>query len=176
MLKKISLAIVIGFALLFVYAATLPSDYFIFREITINAKAETIYPFVNSSKKANQWMPWIDMDPSIKMNYSGPEEGMGSSSNWSSDGKMGVGSATIIESIPNKMVKTKLEYKKPFEGVQEAEFLITESNNQSVVKWSVRGKNNVIGRFFCIFMNMDKMVGGNFEQGLLKLKTLVESK
>lgn len=174
MLSKILIGIVLIIGLIAAYAAVQPAEYVIARSISIKAPASEIFPWINNSKKMNEWMPWIELDPKVVMTYSGPDEGVGAKSSWTSEGQMGVGSATISESTPNELVKTRLEYTKPFEMVQEAQMSITEKDGASVVRWSVSGKNNFIGRFFCVFMNMDKMVGNSFEKGLSKLKTTLE--
>jgi hypothetical protein len=173
MILKIALGLVALIALVVVYAALQPSSYSISRSAEFKASPEAIFPWLNNSKKAGEWMPWSAMDPKMKMSFSGPEEGVGSQSAWTSDGKMGVGSATVVESTPNQSVKTKLVYTKPFEGEQLAEISITPAAGGSVVKWSVTGKNNLVSRIFCMFMNMDKMIGGSFEAGLANLKQKV---
>jgi hypothetical protein len=175
MISKILIGLLILVSGFLTYIAFQPSNYFIVREIKIIAPTEAIFPWINSSKKNSQWMPWADIDPKMLTTYSGPEEGVGAISSWTSEGQLGVGSATIIESIPNQLVRTKLEYKKPMEMSQIADISITQSGNESIVKWSVQGQNNFIGRVFCFFMNMEKTVGGYFEQGLNKLKSTVES-
>ncbi len=174
MLKKIGLVVVAILVLILGYAAILPSDYVVSREITINAPAEKIFPYLNNSKLAEQWGPWSEMDPQAKMIYSGPDDGAGSKASWDSSGQLGTGSATIVESLPNQRVAIQLEYTKPMSMVQLAEYLVRSEGNQSVVTWKVQGKNSFPGRVMCIFMNMDKMVGGMFEKGLSNLKTLVE--
>lgn len=175
MLGKILIVVVLIILGIVGYAAFQPKEYSVQREVTIDAPPQVVFPWINNSKKMGEWMPWSEMDPKMVMTYSGPEEGVGATSSWQSDGKMGVGEATIIEIVPNQVVKTKLEYTKPFEGTQMAEISITPSGSQSVVKWSVQGENNLIGRIMCLFMNMQKMVGGSFEKGLAKLKQKVES-
>ncbi len=176
MIKKILYAILAFVVLICIYAAVSPSEYYVERQQTITAAPEKIFPLVNNAKKMNDWMPWSEADPKMVMTYSGPDEGVDAVSSWTSEGQMGVGSAKIVESVANEKVVTLLEYKKPFEGTQTAEVSISPSTEgQSLVKWSVKGHNNFIGRIMCIFMNMDKMVGSQFEKGLLKLKELSEA-
>lgn len=174
MIKKIVLAIVVLVVGIIGYASFQPAEYLIYRDVAISAPAEKIFPFLNSSKAMNEWMPWVEVDPKMKMTYEGPDSGVGAKSSWQSEGQMGVGSATIVESVPNQKVVTRLEYEKPFKGIQTSELVITGSGNQSLVRWSVQGKNNLVGRVMCLFMNMDKMVGGSFEKGLKQLKSNVE--
>lgn len=174
MIKKIGAALLLLIAGVLGFAAVQSPDYTISREITINAPAEKIYPFLNSSQLAENWAPWPEVDPEAKMGYSGPESGPGNRTTWESKGQLGTGSATIVESVPNQKVAIKLEYTKPIEMTQDSEYLIKSSGNESVVTWVVRGKNSFPGRVMCLFINMDKMVGGMFEKGLAKLKAVVE--
>ena len=147
MLKKI-VTVAIGLVGgLLVYAAIRPTEMMIFREIVIGAPAETIFPYINNSKKANDWMPWKDSDPEVAMIYSGPEEGIGSKSSWESTGQMGTGEALVLESVENQVVKTQLTYTKPFEMTQLAEISLTPVEGGTSVKWSVSGHNNYFFRF-----------------------------
>ena len=144
------------------------------REALIKATPDAIFPHINHSKKSNDWMPWSDEDPGVKMIYSGPDEGVGSTSSWNSRGRMGTGNAVVVESITNQVVKTQLTYTKPMKMEQLAEISLKPTSNGTIVRWTVTGKDTLIGRFFCLFVNMDKMVGGQFEKGLAKLKKIVE--
>ncbi|MEW6055089.1 MAG: SRPBCC family protein [Bdellovibrionota bacterium] len=174
MAKKISLVILAIVVMLLGYAALQPADYVISRKITINAPAEKIFPYLNNSRLAEQWGPWLEVDPQAKMVYSGPDAGVGSRTSWESGGRLGTGSATIVDSVPNQKVGIKLEYVKPMNMTQDSEYLVKSSGNQSEVTWRVQGKNNFMGNLMCLFMNRDKMVGGMFEKGLSNLKALVE--
>jgi len=174
MLKKILGGMAVVILGIVAYAALQSADYQVSREIVVKASPEAVFPYINSSKKSNEWMPWAASDPEMKMTHSGPEEGVGSKSNWESKGKMGTGEAEIVESQPNQSVKTKLTYLKPMEMSQIAEVSLTPSAEGTLVRWSVAGRNDLIGRVVCLFMNMDKMVGGEFEKGLANLKRMVE--
>ncbi|MBI3544702.1 MAG: SRPBCC family protein [Deltaproteobacteria bacterium] len=168
-----SVLVIVGVFL--AYAALKSGDYVISRELAIHAPAEKVFPYLNNSKLAGEWMPWAEADPTVKMSYSGPAEGVGSRSSWDSPGQMGTGSATVVESVPNRSVHTKLEYVKPFQMQQDAELSIRPADAGNViVTWSVKGTNTFMGRVMCSFMNMDKMVGGSFEKGLSNLKTRME--
>ncbi len=144
------------------------------RELIIKAPADKIFPYINNSMKANQWMPWQETDPDVKMVFSGPEEGVGSKSSWNSEGQMGTGEALVVDSIPNQSVKTQLTYTRPMNMSQMAEVALIPQPDGTLVRWSVSGKSNFVCRLFGVFMNMEKMVGDQFDKGLQKLKTLTE--
>ncbi|MEQ1665703.1 MAG: SRPBCC family protein [Bdellovibrionales bacterium] len=176
MIKKILIGIGVLFLILLAYAAMQPADYVIQREISINAKPEVIFPYLSGTKKNDEWMPWKDSDPSVKATYSGPDDGVGSISSWESTGQMGVGSAEITEVILNQKVIAKITYTKPMAFTQISEFLLIPNGDQTTMRWTVNGQNSFVSRVVCLFMNMDKYVGGEFLKGLNKLKNLVENK
>lgn len=178
MIKKILIGLVLVLAVFVTIAALKPEDYLIQRDIIITAKPETIFQFLVSSKNADSWMPWSETDPQVKITYSGPEEGVGSTSSWESPGAMGTGKAEIITVIPNQIVQTKITYTKPMVMTQDSEFILSPLGEGIQMTWTVRGKQPFFARLICTltFMNMDKYVGGMFEKGLSKLKTLAESK
>lgn len=174
MIRKVGIAIAVILGLFLIYVAFMKPQYSITRKITIKQPAEVIFPYINNAKLMQQWAPWQEMDPNMVMSYSGPEAGTGAVSSWESKGQMGTGSATVTESVTNILVRTKLEYTKPYVMKQEAIMAIQDTGDESIVSWSVTGENNFIGRLFCVFMDMDKVVGGTFEKGLNQLKANLE--
>lgn len=176
MFLKVAGAFVTLLVLIFAYGAMQPEDYVVTRSTTINAPAEKVFPFLNNQKLAEKWGPWLDVDPGAKMQYSGPDEGVGAKAQWNSTGRLGTGSATIVETVSNQRVRMNLEYTKPMQMTQISDYVLESKGTETVVTWRVEGKNSVMGRVFGLFMNMDKMVGGMFEKGLANLKTLVEKK
>lgn len=174
MLINILIGLAAVIALFLIYAALRPANYEISREITLNARREKVFPFLNTRSLANSWNPFLKNDPTLKVSFEGPEVGVGAVTKWADGKQTGTGSATVTESVPNEKVTIRLDYVKPFVGTQEAVYLLQGQGNQSVVTWKVSGKNAFFPRLMCMFMNMDKMVGGAFEQGLAELKTQVE--
>lgn len=173
MLKKILLGLGSVLVLFLGYIALQPSHFRVAREIAISAPVEKIFPYLNNQKKMNEWNPWTELDPAAKITFSGPDEGVGSRSDWDGGKQLGTGSATITESMPSR-IKVKLEYVKPFQMSQDAEYTLTPSGAQTVVSWSVEGENSFLGRVMCTIMNMKKSIGDTFDKGLAKLKTLAE--
>ncbi len=174
MFKKVVLVILLAIASLLIYAAFKDSHYRISREIVIKADIAKLFPYINNSQKTNEWMPWAEMDPQMKMTYSGPAEGFGSAAHWESAGPMGVGQSEVIESLLNDKVTTKLKYEKPRAMEQLAEMSLSAVEGGTLVRWSVEGTNDFMGRLVCVFINMDQMVGDMFSKGLNKFKTLME--
>jgi hypothetical protein len=94
---------------------------------------------------------------------------------WAGNNQVGEGTMTITESRPSELIRIKLEFLKPFAATNASEFTFTPQGNQTVVTWSMSGKNNLIGKAMSLVMNCDKMVGGQFERGLASMKSVVES-
>ena len=81
---------------------------------------------------------------------------------------------TITESRPGELVRIRLEFFQPFAATNTAEFSFKPSGDSTAVIWTMTGQNNFLSKAICLFVNMDSMVGGMFEQGLAQMKTLVE--
>lgn len=174
MFKRVLISIAVVIAAILTIAAFQPTEYKVSRELFIKASAEVIFPYLNNVKKTNDWMPWLDSDPNVKLSFSGPEEGVGATSSWESTGQMGVGQAIVIESTFNQSVKTKITYTKPMQMEQVSDFVILPSADGAIVQWNVEGKRNYLSKLVGLFFDMDKFVGGEFEKGLNKLKKQIE--
>ncbi|MDB6021894.1 MAG: polyketide cyclase, partial [Pedosphaera sp.] len=122
------------------------------------------------------WNPWTKLDPAIKMTYEGKPAGTGASYSWVGNSQVGEGRMTITESRPNELVGFKLEFFKPMAGVSTAEFTFKPQGGQTTVTWSMSGEKNFVSKAICLFVSMDKMIGGQFEKGLADLKSVSEGK
>ena len=152
-----------------------PADYQITRSATISAPPGDVFAQVNDVRKFQEWSPWAKLDPNVKNTYEGPPAGTGAISKWSGNNKVGEGIMTITDSKPNELIKMKLEFIKPFPSVADVRFDFKPEGKGTSVAWTMSGKKNFISKAFCLFANMDKMVGGDFEKGLANLKQLSES-
>jgi hypothetical protein len=175
MLKKISLLLVLVIAGILIAAGFASPKMDVTREIIVNAPVASVFPHINNSEKANAWMPWAASDPSLKMNYSGPAEGVGSKASWESTGDMGTGEALVVDSVPNEYVKTKLTFVKPFQMEEMATLSVAPVEGGTKVSWNAVAEKPYLFRVVGLFMDCDKMVGGEFEKGLASLKTKLES-
>lgn len=175
MLKKIVILLIVVIGVFLIYVAMLPDQLMVSRNIEIAAPPEVIFPYINNSKKANEWMPWLESDPEVRIRFSGPDEGVGSRSNWESSGQMGTGEAEVIESKVNQLVKTQINYQKPLETTQIAEVSLTPLEGGTKVEWSLSAHKGFLFRMIGVFFNCEKMIGAEFEKGLLKLKSQVEN-
>jgi len=175
MLKKILIAVAVIIVLLIIVVAVQPSDFRVTRSTKIAAPADVVFAQVNDFHNWDAWSPWAKLDPNMKKTMEGAPSGPGAIYSWVGNDKVGEGRMTITESHPSDLVQIKLEFIKPFEGTNTAEFTLKPEGDQTAVTWSMYGKNNFIGKAFSLMMNMDKLIGGDFERGLAQMKTVAEA-
>jgi hypothetical protein len=171
--------ILIGLAIMVVaflgIVALQPADYRVTRGISINAPAEVVFAQVNDFRKWEAWSPWVKLDPEVKNTFEGPATGTGAVFIWSGNADVGEGRMTLTESRPNDRIRIKLDFIRPFPDTCTVEFAFQPAGNQTAVTWSMWGHKNFIGKAACLFMNMDKMLGGDFEKGLAQMQTVAEA-
>jgi hypothetical protein len=175
MLKKILIALAAIVVVFVVVVAMQPSEFRIARTATISARAPAVFAQVNDFHSWEEWSPWAKLDPAAKTTFEGPSAGAGAIFRWAGNKEVGEGSMTITESRPSDLIRIKLEFLKPFAATNTAEFTFKPEGDQTAVTWSMAGQNNFIGKAFCLFMDRDKMVGGKFEEGLARMRSVVES-
>lgn len=175
MLIKILIALVLIIVVVVIVVAMRPADFRVARSTTITAPAEVVFAQVNDLHKWEAWSPWANLDPNAKNSFEGPPAGPGATFAWSGNNQVGEGRMTITESRPHELVRFKLEFVKPMKGTSTAEFTFKPEGNQTVVTWSMFGKNNFIAKAVGMFMNCDKMVGGQFDKGLAQMKSIAEA-
>jgi Polyketide cyclase / dehydrase and lipid transport len=161
--------------LLVAVVATRPADFRIVRSAAMSAPATAVFGQVNDFHKWDAWSPWAKIDPTMKQTYEGPPAGTGAIYAWAGNGKVGEGRMTLTESRPSELITIKLEFLRPFKATHTAEFTFKPEGNQTFVTWSMAGRNTFVFKAFGLFMNMDKMLGGEFEKGLAQMKSVVEA-
>jgi len=175
MLIKILIAVAVIVVVFVVVVAMQPSEFRVARSTTISAPPPAVFAQVNDFHKWEAWNPWGKIDPAMKQTYEGAPAGIGAIYTWIGNNKVGQGRMTLTESRPSDLIRIKLEFFKPFAGTNIAEFTFKPAGNQTVVTWSMTGKNNFMAKAIHLFMNMDKMIGGQFETGLAQMKSIVEA-
>jgi uncharacterized protein YndB with AHSA1/START domain len=168
-------AVLVVFVVFVIVVAMRPGDFRITRSATIAAPAAEVFAQVNDFHKWDSWSPWAKLDPTMKQTYEGPPAGTGAIYTWTGNGKVGEGRMTMTESRPSDLVRIKLEFMRPFKATNTSEFTFKPEGNQTLVTWSMSGHNNFVFKAFGLFMNMDKMLGGEFEKGLTQMKSVVET-
>ena len=174
-LKIVLTAIPVVVLIFLIVVAMQPSNYRVARSIVIAAPPDAVFPHMNELKKWEAWNPWGKADPNIKLTYGNPASGVGANYSWAGNREAGAGRATITESRPGESVKYKMEFFKPMPGFSEMDFTFKPQGNQTEVTMTVTGEKNFMARAFCLFVSMDKMIGGKFERSLADLKAIVES-
>jgi uncharacterized protein YndB with AHSA1/START domain len=173
--KKILLVLLILVLAFLGFAATLPEDYRVERSTTINAPAEAVFNQVNDFHNWNAWSPWAKLDPNAKNTFDGAASGVGAVFKWSGNDEVGEGSMTLLESRPQERIQIRLVFIRPFEDTADVEFKFQPQGEQTMVTWTMSGKHDFVTKIICYFMNMDKMLGSDFEKGLASLKATAES-
>ena len=174
MVKRILQLILLAIVLLVGYAATRPDTFRLERSIDIKAPPAKIFALIDNFKNWTTWSPWEKIDPALKRTYSGAENGKGATYAWEGNNDVGVGRMEIVESNPDAKVAIKLDFLKPFEAHNTAEFTLAPSGDTTRVTWAMFGPNPFLAKLIQVFMSMDKMVGGQFEQGLANMKAQAE--
>jgi hypothetical protein len=174
MAKKI-LAVVVGIiVLLLAVIAMQPGEFTIKRSATINAPADLVYAQVSDFRNWANWSPWEKMDPNQTRTFSDPSGGDGANYHWKGNKDVGEGNMKITNATPFKKVTIALDFIEPFPASNTTVFDLEENGGATTLTWSMSGKNNFMGKAFGLFMNMDKMVGADFEKGLASMKEISE--
>jgi Polyketide cyclase / dehydrase and lipid transport len=175
MLTNILIIVAIIVVAFVVIVAMRPSEFRVTRSTTISAPPPAVFAQVNDFHKWEAWNPWGKIDPGMKQAYEGAPAGTGAIYTWTGNKEVGEGRMTITESRPSDLIRIKLEFFRPFRANNTTEFSFKPERNQTAVTWSMTGDNNFIAKAVHLFMNMDKMVGGQFEKGLAQMKAVVET-
>ena len=168
----IGLAVIVG---VFVIVVSMqPAEFRVERSITMEAPPAVAFAQVNDFRKWEAWNPWDKVDPAMEKTYEGAPEGKGAVYGWAGNGDVGEGRMTIEESRPGELVRIDMEFYKPMAGNSTAEFTFKPAGEGTQVTWSMFGKNGFIGKAMCLFMDMEDMIGPQFEKGLADMKAAAE--
>jgi hypothetical protein len=175
MLKWTLAAVAAVIVVFLIVVALQPSDFRIERSATMRAPAPAAFAQVNDFQNWQAWSPWEKVDPALKRQYDGPKAGTGAVYAWQGNKDVGEGRMTIMESRPAEVVRIKLEFFKPFAATNTAEFSFKPAGaDTTAVTWSMAGQNTFLSKAISMFIDMDRMVGGMFDQGLTQMKAIVE--
>lgn len=174
MLKKIALVFVVLVAVVLVLAATKPDVATVQRSATIKAPPEKIAALINDFRTWGSWSPYEKLDPNMKRTLSGATSGTGAVYEWEGNSKAGQGRMEITEASPAR-ISIKLDFLKPFETHNRAEFTLEPKGDATNVTWTMHGETPYFAKVIHVFVSVDRMVGPDFEAGLANLKALAES-
>jgi uncharacterized protein YndB with AHSA1/START domain len=175
MLKKVLIVFATLVAVLVVIIAVQPAQFSVTRSTTIEAPPSTVFALVNDFHQWALWSPWEKLDPDMKKEFSGAAIGKGSIYSWSGNDSVGEGRMTIVDNRPPERIEIKLEFLKPYAATNDTEFNFKPVGSSTEVSWTMSGYNNFMGKAFSLVMNIDQMVGKDFEKGLASMKQAAEA-
>jgi len=171
MLKKIAVGLAVVVVAGAAYVATRPSQFRVSRSRLVAAPPDVVYAYVNDFHRWPEWSPWEKLDPARKREISGPPAGPGAVYSWAGNKQVGEGRMTITDARPGQSVTIRLEFFRPWSATNTAQFDLAPSGTGTNVTWTMTGDHNMIAKAFSVFMDMDKMIGPDFERGLANLDT-----
>ena len=170
----VAAVIALAIAIVLILALTKPDIFRVQRVATIKAPAETIFSLINDFHRWGGWSPWETRDPAMKRTFSGAESGKGAVYAWDGNKNVGSGRMEILDAVLPSKIVIKLDFIKPFEGHNTAEFTMLPRGAATEVTWTMYGATPFIGKVMHVFINLDRMIGKDFELGLANLKKAVE--
>jgi hypothetical protein len=175
MVLKTLIAVAVIVVVLLVVIAMRPTEFRVQRSATISAPAPVVFAQVNDFHKWEAWSPYAKRDPAMKKSFEGAPAGVGAIYTWSGNHEVGEGRTTITESRPSELIRIKLEFVRPFAGTSTAEFTFQPEGERTAVTWALDGRNRFPAKAMGLVMNMDKMIGDDFEKGLAQLQSIAEA-
>lgn len=175
MLKIILITLAVLMGAVLIYAAMQPDQFRVERSTRIQAPAERIFPLINDLHLWSKWSPYEKKDPAMQRTFSGQDSGTGAAYAWAGNGNVGSGRMEIVDTTPPSRILIQLDFFTPMAGSNQAEFTLASSGDSTQVTWAMSGPSPFLSKLVCLFFDMDKMVGTDFEAGLADLKRITET-
>jgi uncharacterized protein YndB with AHSA1/START domain len=170
----IAIVLAIAIAVVLALAAAKPDTFSVQRGATMKAPPEKIFSLINDFHQWGKWSPWENRDPAMTRSFSGAESGRGAVYAWEGNKNVGSGRMEILDASTPSKITIKLDFFKPFEAHNTAEFTMLPHADATSVNWVMHGPAPFMSKMMQVFMNMDRMIGRDFEAGLANLKGLAE--
>ena len=174
MFKTIAIVVVVVIAGVLAFAATRPDAFRVERSVSIKAGPDKIFPYLDDFNRWAAWSPWEKLDPSMKRSFSGAASGKGAAYAWEGNSKVGAGRMEITDATAPTRLLIKLDFIRPFEGHNTAEYTLEPAGDTTKVTWAMFGPAPYISKLIGVFVSMDSMIGKDFEAGLANLKAAAE--
>jgi uncharacterized protein YndB with AHSA1/START domain len=174
MLKIIAIVLAVVVLAILGLVMTKPDSFSVQRKTSIQAPPDKIFPLIDDFHNWNAWSPWEKLDPAMSRTHSGAASGKGAVYEWDGNSKVGKGRMEITDVAPPSTVAIKLDFIKPFEGHNVAEFTLVPQGDSTNVIWVMNGPTPFVSKVMQVFISMDKLIGKDFESGLANLKTIAE--
>ena len=175
MLRKILLALVVLIAGFVAFVATRPAEFRVERSARVAAPPAVVFDQIDDFTAWQQWNPWQKLDPAQKTTLEGPATGVGAAYSWEGNDQVGKGRMEILEVTPGEKVVWSLHFIAPWEATNKVEISVAPDGEGSKVRWLMTGTNDFMSKEFGVFMDMDEMVGADFEQGLKNLDAVSQA-
>jgi uncharacterized protein YndB with AHSA1/START domain len=170
----IAVVLAIVIAVVLILAAAKPNTFSVQRGATMKAPPEKIFSLINDFHQWGNWSPWENRDPAMTRSFSGAQSGRGAVYAWEGNKNVGSGRMEILDASASSKIIIKLDFLKPFEAHNTAEFTMLPQGDATNVTWVMHGPAPFMSRMMQVFMNIDKLIGKDFEIGLANLKGLTE--
>ena len=170
----IAIVLAVGIAAVLVFALTKPDTFRVERSLAVKAPPDAIYPVVADFHFWTSWSPYEGRDPAMKRTFGGTASGKGATYAWDGNNNVGAGHMEILEANTPSKLRIKLDFERPFEGHNTAEFTFVPQGDATLVTWAMYGPAPLLSKLMQVFINMDTMIGKDFEVGLASLKKLTE--
>ena len=170
----IAVVLAVAIAVVLFLAVTKPDSFSVERATSVTAPPDKIFPLIDDFHQWGAWSPYENKDPAMQRSYSGAASGKGAIYGWDGNSNIGSGRMEILDSSAPAKIVIKLDFFKPFEGHNTAEFTILPQGDATHVNWRMHGPASFISKLMQVFMNLDHTIGKDFEIGLANLKRLAE--
>ena len=175
MFNLVAVIVALPIAGLLAYAATRPNIFRVQRKVRIDAAPEAIFALIEDLRRWEAWSPYEKVDPEMERTFSGAESGKGAVYEWSGDRKAGAGRMEITDAVPRSKVVIQLDFFRPFKSRNVAELTLEPEGGGAVVTWALQGPSPYMSKLVGVFIDMDRMIGQQFEEGLEALKAIAEA-
>lgn len=179
MMKKLGIAAGVLAALLLGlvgFAMTKPDTYHVERSRTYAASPEAVWALVSDMNQFPSWSPWQKYDPAMKTTIEGAAGAVGHTYSWKGNSDAGSGSMKITAVKPGERIDIALHFLEPFEDQASTAYILAADGDKTRLTWSMDGKNNMMGKIFSVFMDMETMIGKDYEEGLANLEAVLAKK
>jgi hypothetical protein len=170
----IIVVVLVVVAALLIYTSTRPNSFRVQRSVSIKAAPQRIFPLIDDLKAWAGWSPYEKKDPAMKRSFGPITVGTGATCEWEGNRNVGQGRMEVLDATPSNKVLIKLDFLKPFEAHNTAEFTLAPKGDTTLVTWAIYGPSAFVTKVMGLFFDMDKMIGKDFEAGLADLKIAAE--
>jgi len=161
--------------LIIILALIAPKSYDVNRKIIVQQPVPVVFEYLKYLKNQDNWSPWAKRDPDMKKEFVGSDGEIGATSKWQGNKDVGSGEQEIKRIVENEVIESELRFLKPWKSQSDAYLKVNEAGaGETEITWGFSGKNKFPVSIMMLFMNMDKAVGKDFEEGLASLKEILE--